>query len=94
MNAELDRYKGKITEVVLPLGLKGKVLAVDPKYDFVVLNIGRKDGLLENGKLIVNREGRLVAKVQISRVDETRSIANILPEWKQVAVLEGDDVLY
>jgi hypothetical protein len=44
--------------------------------------------------MLVNRDGRLVAKVQITRVEANRAIANIMPEWKQDDVLEGDQVVY
>lgn len=91
---ELDVFRGKRTEVELPVGLKGKVLAVDPKWDFVVLDIGEKQGVLVNGKMMVNRGGKLVAKVQIVRVEPDRSIANVLADWKQADVIEGDQVLY
>lgn len=92
---ELSRYVGpREQEIELPVGLKGRILAVDPKYDFVVLNIGGNQGVLENGKMLVNRDGKLVAKVRITKVEPDRSIANILPEWKQAEVTEGDQVLY
>lgn len=92
---ELSRYTGtKEPEVELPVGLKGRIVAVDPRYDFVVLNIGGNQGVLENGKMLVNRDGRLVAKVRITKVEPDRCIANILPEWKQAEVSEGDQVLY
>lgn len=93
VQAELDRFRGVTTEVPLPPGLRGKVLVADPKHDFVVLNLGRRDGLIKHGKLLVNREGNLVGKVEITRIEEDRSIANVLAEWKQSDVLEGDDVL-
>ena len=92
---DLSRYEGtKEPEVPLPVGLKGRIVAVDPKYDFVVLNIGEADGVLQNGKMLVNRDGKLVAKVRITKVESNRSIANIMPEWKQAEVSEGDQVLY
>lgn len=95
LKAELARYTGEgSTEVPLPPGLKGKVVAVDPKYNFVVLDIGANQGVLERGKMLVSRDGKLVAKVQITRVEPNRSIANIIPEWKQDDVMEGDQVLY
>ena len=72
LEAELSRYRGEITKVVLPPGLKGKVVAVDPKYDFVVLNFGSEQGALEFGEMLVNRDGKLVAKVQIMTVQPNR----------------------
>ena len=94
LEAKLGRYEGHGTKVVLPPGLKGKVVAVDPKYDFVVLNFGSEQGALEYGEMLVNRAGKLVAKVQIMTVQPNRCIANILPEWKQAEVMEGDQVLH
>jgi hypothetical protein len=80
--------------VPLPAGLKGKVLVADPRYDFVVLDIGEKQGVLEDGKLLVNRNGKLIAKVKVKSVQADRCIANVMPGWKLGDVMEGDQVLY
>lgn len=90
LRARLDNFEGKKTRVELPVGLKGKVLAVDPKYEFVVLDIGQDQGVLERGEMLINRSGRLVAKVRVLSVQPNRSIANVLPEWKQAEIMEGD----
>jgi DNA repair exonuclease SbcCD ATPase subunit len=96
LDARLKRYVGEDTEVKLPKGLKGKVVAVDPKWDFVVLNIGTKQGVLKDGKMMINRDGKLVGKVRITSVQDNRSIANLIPGWSQpgLEVMEGDEVLY
>lgn len=86
-------YEGEKVKVDLPPGLKGQVLAVDPRYEFVVLNIGEEDGVLERGEMLVNRGGKLVAKVRIVSVQPKRAVANVLPDWKQADVMEGDAVL-
>ena len=75
-----------------PADLKGKILAVDPKYDFVVLNLGSEDGLLERGEMAVSREGKLVARVRITSLEKKRAIANVLRPWQQAQVMEGDNV--
>ncbi|MGA2176636.1 MAG: hypothetical protein ABSH38_16800 [Verrucomicrobiota bacterium] len=85
---------GSSGPVPLPTGLRGKILAVDPKYDFVVLDIGDEQGAKERGEMMVNRGGRLIGKVRISSVQKDRSVANILPDWKRGEVMEGDEVLY
>jgi hypothetical protein len=94
LNAKIDSLIGPDRPVPLPEGLKGSIVAVDPKYEFVVLDIGGNQGVLERGEMLVNRGGKLVAKVRIASVSPERSIANILPDWKQGDVLEGDQVLY
>lgn len=88
--AELDLLTGTIDKVPLPPGLKGKIIAVDPKYEFVVLDIGEAQGVLKRGEMLINRSGRLVAKVRILSVEPNRCIANVLPNWKQGEPMEGD----
>lgn len=92
---KLDGILGKNRPVELPENLRGEIVAVDPKFDFVVLNIGGDAGVKERGELLVNRNGQLIAKLRVSSVSPTHSIANILPEWKAAneEVLEGDKVL-
>jgi len=88
--------KGNIptdSEPALPIALKGKILAVDPKYDFVVLDIGAAQGVEERGALLVNRNSKLIAKVKVARVQQNRCIANIVADWKFDTVLEGDQVI-
>jgi uncharacterized protein (DUF3084 family) len=89
---ELDRYRDPNKPVYLPAALKGKVLVSDPKWNFVVVNIGVDQGVLEYGELLINRNGRLVAKVRVSRVEKDRSVANIMPGWQLGEVIEGDQV--
>jgi hypothetical protein len=78
--------------VKLPAALKGKILVVDPKWDFVVLDIGDNEGVIQDGELLVSRDGKLVAKVIVRTVEKDRSIANIVPGWKLGEVIEGDEV--
>ena len=92
--AKINALIGVDNEVKLPDGLKGKIVAVDPKYDFVVLNVGANQGVLERGKMMVNRSGKLVGKIQIVSVEPDKSVANILPAFKNGELMEGDEVLY
>lgn len=94
LSSELLQYRPDPVEPPLPVGTKGTIVAVDPKYDFVVLDIGANQGLVANASMLVNRDGKLIARVKITRVEPNRSIANIMPEWKQEDVLEGDQVVY
>ena len=60
-------------------GLEGKVLAVNPNWNFVVLSIGDKQGVVSNSSLIVKRGGNLVGRLRVTSVEPTTSIADILP---------------
>jgi hypothetical protein len=90
---QLSRLTGAEEYVVkLRADLKGKILVVDPKWDFVVLSIGEDQGVLQDGELLVSRDGKLVAKVVVRSIEKDRCIANIVPGWKLGEVIEGDEV--
>jgi hypothetical protein len=92
LTTELDRYRTPDKPVYLPASLAGKVLVTDPKWNFVVLNIGLDQGVKEYGELLVNRNGKLVAKVIIRSAQKDRCIANVMPGWQLGEVMEGDQV--
>ena len=79
----LDYYEGTGKELVVIMDpMKGEVLAIDPTWEFVVVNLGSNDGAKERGELLISRKGKLLGKARITRVEPNRSIANLLPEWK------------
>jgi acyl-CoA thioesterase len=59
----------------------------------VIINVGQDQGVLEHGELLVNRNGKLVAKVRVRSVQKDRSIANVMPGWQLGEVMEGDQVI-
>jgi len=85
---------GDSYEAPLPAGTKGSIVAVDPKWNFVVLDIGKNKGLLERGVLLVHRDSKYLGKVRISEVQENRAIANVIPGTALGEIQEGDQVLY
>ncbi len=93
-NAELAKILGSEAPVLLPLGLKGTVKVVDPKWQFVVLDIGESQGVLQDGIMLVHRDSKLIGKVKIAKVLAERSIANIIPASRLDDVREGDKVLF
>ena len=87
---ELAIYKVQDYVVPLPANLKGKVLVSDPKWQFVVLNVGEDQNVLPGGELLINRDGKLVAKVKVSSVQKDRAVANVVPGWQLGEIFEGD----
>jgi hypothetical protein len=83
---------GPDVDIKLPPGLKGKILVVDPKWDFVVVDVGESDQAVPGAELLVSRDGRLVAKVVLRTVEKNRSVANVVPGWKLGEPIEGDEV--
>jgi uncharacterized protein (DUF3084 family) len=92
LTTRLAKYEGPEQDVKLRADLKGKIMVVDPKWDFVVLDIGEDQGVLEDGELLVSRDGKLVAKVIVRSVEKDRCIANVVPGWQLGEVIEGDEV--
>lgn len=80
-------------KVHLPATMQGKILVSDPKWDFVILDIGSDQGMVDKGEMLVSRNGKLVAKVIVRSVQKDRCIANVLPGWKIGEVMEGDQVI-
>ena len=91
---ELDQLRNPDEDPPMPAGLKGRVLIVDPKWSFVVIDVGVKHGAVKNGVLMISRKTKLVAKVRIMSLQPDKSIANILPGWNLAEVMEGDGVIY
>ena len=92
LQARLDQLLGNNPDIVLRADLKGKIMVVDPKWDFVVLNIGDEQGVKPDSELLVSRDGKLVAKVIVRSLQKDRCIANVIPGWKLGDVIEGDEV--
>jgi myosin heavy subunit len=93
LNSQIKELIVQDYVVKLPPGLKGMVMAVDPKWDFVVLNIGENQGVLKDGEMLVSRDGKLVAKIIVRSVQRDRSIANLVPGWQLGEIIEGDEVI-
>ena len=92
LSVELSRYTGTSVKVNLPSDLAGKVTAVDSQYDFVILNVGEDQGVREHGELLVGRSDKLIGRLRVLSVEKNRSIANIMPDYKQSEIQTGDSV--
>ena len=77
-------------------GVHGVVLAVNQAYNFVVLGIGERQGVVPNSELLVVRNGALIGKIRISSVEPTTSIGDIISNSlaRGVQVQPGDTVIY
>ena len=91
-NTEVKRYRDNVAKV----GLTGKILAINPGWNFAVLSIGDKQGAAVGAVMIVMRGGEAIAKAKITSVEPATSIADIVPGSvrRGVTVQPGDTVLY
>jgi hypothetical protein len=77
-------------------GVRGTVLAYNQVYNFVVLNLGARQGVESNSEMLVVREGTLIGKIRISSVEPATAIGDIIPSSlaRGVQVQPGDTVIY
>ncbi len=77
-------------------GVRGTVLAVNQAYNFVVLNLGARQGVEPNSEMLVLREGTLIGKIRISSVEPATAIGDIITGSlaRGVQVQSGDMVIY
>jgi predicted RNase H-like nuclease (RuvC/YqgF family) len=80
----------------MKIGLEGVVMAVNPSWNFVVINIGDKQGVAMNAEMIVKRDGQRVGKVKITSVEPSTAVADIVPGSlsKGMRVQAGDRVIF
>jgi myosin heavy subunit len=76
--------------------VRGTVLAVNQAYNFVVLNLGNRQGLQPNAEMLVLRETTIIGKIRISSVEPATAIGDILGNSlaRGVQVQPGDTVIY
>jgi hypothetical protein len=77
-------------------GLRGTVLAVNQAYNFVVLNLGKRQGLQPNTDLLVYRGSTRIGKLRVSSVEPATGIGDIMTNTlaRGVQVQPGDTVVY
>lgn len=77
-------------------GLRGTVMAANQAYNFVVLNLGARQGVEINSEMLVVRGGTLIGKIRVSSVEPVTAIGDIISSSlpRGVQVQPGDNVIY
>ena len=73
--------------------LVGQVRQVDPDYNYVILNLGKTDRISKGTELLVARGDEYVAKVRVTQVLDTISVADVLPVAAKGEVKPDDQVI-
>ena len=93
---ELRRDKANRAAGLMRKGLEGRVLAVNQAWNFVVLNLGDRNGVVGNAEMLVKRGNQLVGKVRVTSVEPSTSIADIVSSSvpRGISIQPGDNVIY
>lgn len=73
--------------------LNGRILEVNRKFNFVIINLGKEDGVERGMVFMVHRDKKLLAKVEAEDLFPKMSSCIILPEWKQGSIKVDDRVI-
>jgi hypothetical protein len=69
-----------------------QVMTVNRKFNFVVINLGLKDGLKMGDRLEVFRDGQPIAEIQVEKLYDRFAAATILQEVKKFKIEKEDKV--
>ena len=108
LNVEVDKLKASlanlesneeeepsITPVKTPVHVAaGRVLKVDPKWHSVIINRGSKDSLPLHTKGFVHREGRLVATLTVTRLEDHMAVCDVMSDDAVTDIQPGDPVFF
>lgn len=73
--------------------LKGKVLVVNKDYNFIVINLGSKDGVSIGDEFSLYHDNKYLGDVKIGKVHDSMSAADFVSTEIKNRVREGDKVL-
>lgn len=89
---EVNSYRGNVWRT----GLEGQIVAYNKEWNFVVLNIGDRQGARPSNVLVVKRGAQAVGRVKVTTVEPAQSIADIVPGSvrKGDSLQPGDTVVF
>ncbi len=98
LDLELKRLRTEV-EMTKPgsaksISLSGKIVAVNPTWNFVILDLGKNDQVVEGLTMVIYRGEKMIGKIKTVTVDAQTSVADILPGTPATALEVGDQVVY
>ena len=76
------------------IALSGKIVAVNPTWNFVIIDLGKNDSVVEGLTMVLYRGDKMIGKVKTVTVDAQTSVADVLPGTPASAIEIGDQVVY
>lgn len=95
-SSQLEEEKKRHIAASGKVGVRGTILAVNQAYNFVVLNLGARQGVEARSEMLVLRDGSFIGKIRISSVEPATAIGDIVISTlaRGVQVQPGDIVIY
>ena len=95
-SSQLEDEKKRRAVARNKVGVHGTILAVNQAYNFVVLNLGGRNGVEPQSEMLIVRDGTFIGKIRISSVEPATAIGDIITNTlaRGVQVQPGDIVIY
>ncbi len=76
--------------------LEGQVLAFNAAWNFAVISIGDRQGVVPNSELVIRRGGEMIGKIRVTSVEQSQSIGDVLLDTIRpgVQIQPGDIVIF
>jgi len=84
---------GKTNAAVAVSGREGKVLVVNKDYNFIVINLGNKDGVGMGDVFSVYHSDKYIGDVKVEKVHDSMAAAGLVSGEAKGKVYEGDKVI-
>lgn len=90
----MDKAGIKLDKIVVQpqKSLSGKVLVVNKEFHFLIIDLGRKDGVNTGDEFVVYNGSKEIAKVQIEKVYTAMSTASIV-SGSQIREISKNDIV-
>jgi len=72
----------------------GKIVAIQPDYNFVIINLGRQNKVQLGSQAMVHRGDELVAKINITQVDDEVSVGTVDDTWQLKEIKTNDQIIF
>jgi hypothetical protein len=94
--AEAQKDLVHYRQPIINAGTTGRVVAVNPGWNFVVVDVGDRKGATINAPLLVMRGNTLVGRLKITSVEPGTSIADVVPGsvGRGDSVQPGDKIVF
>jgi len=73
---------------------RANVASVHPRWGFVLLNKGNRQGVYANAELEIERAGQTIGKLFVTRVEQNRSVASVVADtWTPGSMPRTGDIV-
>ncbi len=72
--------------------MNGQIVVINRDYDFIVINLGKKQGLSIGQEFQIVRGEQVLGRVKVEKIYDELSAAAILPDSHKDSIREGDQV--